>query len=263
MTRFADSWLAADVHAAVAAFCEQLRSGVDGAAKVPNLEWAVWDLGAHVACMPSLYRRQHDLGADFEPPSDWAAFSDHQRAHITERDPAALADLIEAEVSGYLAEIDELEEPRWLYGQQTTAGNIAAALLSEATLHGHDLAALTGAERRKIDRRQGNAIVDASMRLAPAFVDPAKVAALPEGTYHLRFRGGNDYTYRIADGGLEIEDGRVGKADAVMSAAPEAFAMISLGRGSQVAAGLTGKVMAYGRKPWRLMALGNIVADGV
>ena len=121
----------------------------------------------------------------------------------------------------------------------------------------------SGAEKRKLNRRQGNAIVDASMRLAPAFIDPAKVAALPEGTYHLRFRGGNDYTYRVTEGRLEIEDGRVGKADAIMSAAPEAFAMISLGRGNQVLAALTGKVIAYGRKPWRLMALGNIVADGV
>ena len=263
MARFADSWLAADVEAAVAAFCDQLRSGLDGAAKVPNLEWTVGELGAHVACMPALYRRQHDLGAAFQPPSDWAAFSVEQRVHITERDPAALADLIETEVGGYLAEIDDVDEPRWLYGQQTTAGNIAAALLSEATLHGHDLAALTGAEKRKLDRRQGNAIVDASMRLAPAFVDPAKAAALPEGTYHLRFRGGNDYTYRVGDGRLAIDDGRLGKADAIMSAAPETFAMISLGRGNQVLAGLTGKVVAYGRKPWRLLALGNIVADGV
>lgn len=263
MTRFADSWLAADVNAAVAALCDQFRSGVDGSTKVPNLDWTVGELGAHVACMPALYRRQHDLGTDFEPPLDWAVFSIAQRAHITERDPATLADLIEEEVARYLGEIDELDEPRWLYGQQTTAGNIAAALLSEATLHGYDLAALTGAEKRKLDRRQGNAIVDASMRLAPAFVDPAKVAELPDGTYHLRFRGGNDYTYRVADGRLEIEDGRVGKADAVMSAAPEAFAMISLGRGNQVAAAITGKVVAYGRKPWRLMALGNIVADGV
>ena len=98
---------------------------------------------------------------------------------------------------------------------------------------------------------------------APAFVDPGKVAALPDGTYHLRFRGGNDYTYRVTGGRLEIEDGRNGKADAVMSAAPETFAMISLGRGNQIAAALTGKVVAYGRKPWRLLALGNIVADGV
>lgn len=263
MAGFGDSWLAADTKAAVAAFGDQLRSGVDGATKVPNLEWTVGELGAHVASMPALYRRQHDLGADFETPPDWAAYSVEQRAHITERDPAALAAVIEAEIGGFLDEIDDPGEPRWLYGQQTTAGNIAAALLSEATLHGHDLAALTGAEKRKLDRRQGNAIIDATMRLAPAFVDPTKVAALPEGTYHLRFRDGNDYTYRITEGRLEIEDGRVGKADAVMNAAPEVFAMLSLGRGNQALAALTGKVVAYGRKPWRLAGLNTIVADGV
>ena len=247
----------------MAAFSDQLRSGVDGATKVPNLEWTVGELGAHVASMPALYRRQHDLGTDFETPLDWDAYSAEQRAHITEREPAALADLIEAEIGGFLDEIDDPGEPRWLYGQQTTAGNIAAALLSEATLHGHDLAALTGAGKRKLDRRQGNAIVDATMRLAPAFVDPGKVAALPDGTYHLRFRGGNDYTYRIDFDRLEIEDGRVGKADAVMNAAPEVFAMLSLGRGNQAVAALTGRVVAYGRKPWRLAGLSNIVADGV
>lgn len=55
----------------------------------------------------------------------------------------------------------------------------------------------------------------------------------------------------------------MGKPDAVLNADPATFAMISLGRGSQVLASLSGNMVAYGRKPWRLLALGNVVVDGV
>ena len=39
--------------------------------------------------------------------------------------------------------------------------------------------------------------------------------------------------------------------------------MVGLGRASQVTAALRGKMVGYGRKPWRLIALGNIKVDGV
>ena len=42
-----------------------------------------------------------------------------------------------------------------------------------------------------------------------------------------------------------------------------AFVAASLGRINPVVAGLTGRIVAYGRKPWRLARLGNAVVDGV
>lgn len=39
--------------------------------------------------------------------------------------------------------------------------------------------------------------------------------------------------------------------------------MASLGRISQVRAGLSGKMITYGRKPWRFLGLGKIASDGV
>jgi hypothetical protein len=41
------------------------------------------------------------------------------------------------------------------------------------------------------------------------------------------------------------------------------FMLSSLGRVSQVKAALSGKMVTYGRKPWRFVGLGNVVADGL
>lgn len=258
-----DHWLVIETRQALTAFTNQLRSGVDGAAKIPNLEWTVADLGAHLACLPSLYRRLHEQGTTFETPDDFATFSDATRAHITETDPAALADLIEAELGSFLDEIDDLDEPRWLYARETTAGNICAAFLSEAILHGRDLAAVTGATMPTFTRQQANAIVHAMSFITPAFIDRNKASQLPDGVYHVKFRGGNDYTWRLNAGEFSIEQGKPSKADAHLNADPAAFVMSSLGRLSDARAALTGAMFTYGRKPWRFLGLGKLAADGI
>lgn len=79
----------------------------------------------------------------------------------------------------------------------------------------------------------------------------------------ISFRGGNDYTWVLSNGALEITTGRRRRADARLNADPATFALSSLGRISDTRAGLTGGVVAYGRKPWRLSALGTIAVDGV
>ena len=82
--------------------------------------------------------------------------------------------------------------------------------------------------------------------------------------YGLRFRGGLDFTYRIdGTGRVQVSPGRPEKADARMIATPEVFIATSLGRSSPVIAALTGRIVAYGRKPWRLALLGNAAVEGV
>ena len=137
-----------------------------------------------------------------------------------------------------------------------------AMMLSELVLHGRDLAMVTGAAKPELTRQQTNAIIDAISVTTPQFVDPTKARALPDGVYHLHFRGGRDFTWRLQDGSLSITRGEPSRPDARLNADPVTFLMSSLGRISDLRAGITGGIVSYGRKPWRFLALGNIVADG-
>ncbi len=254
-------WLRGELRAAASAFADQLRTVADTSVKVPNLDWSVAQLGRHLVSAPQLYREQHDVGEAFEPPADWAAFSLAAQAHVTATDGDELADLLVAEAETLLVP-DDPTERRLLYGRETTVGNTAAGMLVECVLHGQDLGRLTG-HRPDLDRRQALAGLEQQMALTPVFVDGGKAAKL-SGTYGIRLRGGSDFTYRIDDAGsMTIERGWPDHADARLNADPVAFLTSGLGRTSPIVAALTGKIVAYGRRPWRLAQLGNAVVDGV
>ncbi|MGB5760302.1 MAG: SCP2 sterol-binding domain-containing protein [Acidimicrobiales bacterium] len=254
-------WLRAEVRAAARLFGEQLRSLPDTSVQVPNLEWSVAELGRHLASLPHLYREQHRVGTSFESPTDWRQFSATARAHITTNDGAELARLIAVEVETLLVPPDP-DERRMLYGCETTVANTAAGMMTECILHGQDLGRLTG-HKPRLERRHALAGLEQQMALTPVFINPDKAAGLA-GVYGLRFRGGSDFTYRIDElGKLAVERGWPGRADARLNADPATFLAASLGRVNPVAAALTGKIIAYGRKPWRMAQLGNAVVDGV
>ena len=200
--------------------------------------------------------------ADCSPPDDWAQFSIEQRRHIATDDLERLGDLVRAEVAGFLESVVDPDAARWLYGCETTDRNVVGAVLAEFVIHGQDLGRLTG-NRPTLTTAQAAAALPNTMAIVSAFVDRERARRIA-GTYHLGFRGHGDWTFRISgDGELVAEAGRPERADARMSADPAAFLLTSLGRVNQVVPALTGRIVAYGRKPWRLLALGNLAVDGV
>jgi len=80
--------------------------------------------------------------------------------------------------------------------------------------------------------------------------DPAAARAA-RGTYHLRLRGGDDWTIRIdGDGTVTVHGGQPLRADLHFSADPVAFLLNSYGHLGRARAVLTGRVVAWGRRPW-------------
>lgn len=255
-------WLSSQVVTAATAFSHQLSTIDDTTVRVPNLEWSVAELAAHLVSLPSVYRRLDDVGRGFRHPPDWDAFSRQARAHLTEVDPGTLGEMLELAAKQLVAELgDDPSAPFTLYGIPTTAGNVAAGYLGELIVHGMDLSRLTGI-RVTLDRRQASVIARQYMTVAPAFLDEERARAA-EGTYHVRLKGGDDFTYRLVDGALTVESGVPERPDARLLADPVAFVLVSLGRMSPLRAAITGKVIGYGRKPWRLGPLGRVRADGV
>jgi len=247
-------------------FCAQLRScpdGIDGTTSVPNLTWTVADLAQHVACLPNYWSNVIGDDEPFVVPGDFAAFSDQARAHITQTKPSELAELISAEFDVFTKDLSQPARPRWMYGRPATSSEICGLAISELVMHGADLAAVTGAPKPAFTADEANAAIAGMMLTAPIFVDPKKAVLQPDGVYHLRFRGGRDYTWTKQGEALTITEGRPDRADARMRAEPAMFVQSSLGRVGQVRAGLSGKIVSYGWRPWRFLGLGNILLDGV
>ena len=256
------TWLTNQVHAAIDAYVAQL-DGLTGSEKVPNLDWSVAELTAHLASLPSVYAHQHALAEDFVRADDMAQWSIDQRSHIATDDLDAVRALLRSEVEEFISGIGEPDEHRWLYGSRTTHRNLLGAILVELVVHGQDLGKLTGGGT-KLTSDQAKAGLANVMAIAPSFVDHAKAAKLP-GTYQLSFRGGGgEWFYRIDDKGqLTVTEGKADRADARLSADAAAFMLVSLGRMNPFLPAFKGQTLAYGRKPWKLLALGDIVVDGV
>ncbi len=251
------------LRSAIGAFSDQLRTDVDGSARVPNLEWTVVDLASHLASLPGLYRLQHEAGSNYELPERFSGFADRARAHISSTDPAELADLIESEMAQFIDELGGPDDVRWQWAQESKSRHTVALLHNEFIMHGQDLAAVTGARVPRHSEEQARRIVPAMFVTTPAFVDREKALAQPDGVYHVKMRGGADYTWTKQDARLSISDGKPTKADARLNADPIMFIMSSLGRVGQVRAALSGGVVAYGRKPQRFLGLGNVISDGI
>lgn len=257
-----EPWLVEAAKRRVAGFTEALRTVDDTSVSVPNLEWSVATLAQHVACLPSFWDTQHDLGSDFVRPADFGAFADQARAHIIETDAGQLADLIEAEFEDFISKLAD-DPQRWLYGVETAASNMLGLVINETVIHGMDLAAVTGTLAPTFEEREAHVAVSAMMTTTPCFIDEDRAKAQPDGVYHVSFKGGKDYTWTKAGGTLSITEGKPDKPDARMKADPTMFLLSSLGRVSQIKAGLSGKMMATGRRPWRFLSLPKMVIDDV
>lgn len=254
-------WVKEQLGQAIDAYCNQL-TGLTGRERIPNLDWDVAELTAHLASLPGVYQAQNDIADDFVRPESFSRFSKEMRAHIDVSELAPVAELLRSQMTAFVDGIEDPDHARWVYGRQTTDGNVAAAFMTEVIIHGMDLAGIAGPEPT-LTSRQALAAVPGLMILSPVFVD-ARKAAKAAGTYHVRFKGGDTWTQHISEsGGLEVKLGRHGQPDATLRIDPATFVLVALGRQSQWIPALTGKMMVSGRRPWKLLRTADITVDGI
>ncbi|MGH3989940.1 MAG: maleylpyruvate isomerase N-terminal domain-containing protein [Pseudonocardiaceae bacterium] len=175
-----------------------------------------------------------------------------------ERDPAVLADRIEARAKEYLSECvgADPDAPRaWLVqGATVRQSTLTYHLLSETIMHGYDIAHAAGRKWRIEPARAamvlGRFNAPVAQALAPrAFVNGAKAAGV-QATYDVRIRGGDSFYFIFDDGELRVEEPSSRRVDCHISADPVAMLMVFWSRQSQWTAIAKGKLMAWGRKPW-------------
>jgi Mycothiol maleylpyruvate isomerase N-terminal domain len=223
--------------------------------------WTVGDVAAHLS---HCFRTDTDAIAGRPVPeavvtkAGIAEATAKLLAEDGERDPAVLADRI-----GTLAnEFDDIASRSksatvdWLQGTRLPPSAVACHLLEECLVHGHDIAKATG--RQWLIRRHhallaidGFALPLIAALPPTAFVNQEKSGSV-RACIELRVRGGRR-TLMVLDGGSLILDAAGARAvDAHISADPQAFLLVFIGRQGIWKPLLEGKLAAWGRRPWKL-----------
>ncbi|MGH9279771.1 MAG: SCP2 sterol-binding domain-containing protein [Acidimicrobiales bacterium] len=185
-----------------------------------------------------------------------------------ERDLPALADRIVTTSTRLVALARAAAEddlrPWLLPAVELPFSTLTCQALSELIVHGHDIAKAEGAPwpiRR----------ADASMVLrgylfpvlgaAGSALVNKEAAAGVKATYDIHLRGGGRAMFRFDDG-LSVTPGpATPPVDCHLSVDPATFLLVAWGRMNQAGGIATGKLFAYGRKPWLGLKLRSLLRN--
>lgn len=174
-----------------------------------------------------------------------------------ERDPAVLADRIEARAQAYFEDCAGRSADEWrpwlVEGSSVRLSTLTGHLLNETIVHGRDIAQADGRSWRI---EPSHAAMVLSEFVIPVFeaLDPRALvsgkAAGVRAAFDLRIRGGKRFHFVFDDGAVRIEQPASRGVDCHISADPVAMLMVVWGRRNQWSAIANGQLMAWGRKPW-------------
>jgi len=245
-----------------------LRSADDPVAAALG-EWNVAEVATHLSqaweLIPSLAR-----GESASPLPDMWALADMTKAAVRsglERDLGVIAARIEASAAEFervLASSDPDALGPWLVeGVKVPLRLFACHLLNECLVHGYDIAR---ANRRPwgIDRADAALVFEGFIfplvaSLAPRTLVHQGNAARLGASYDLRLRGAGRAFLVFDDGMLTIEPPSSRTVDCHISADPAALLLVSWGRRSQWAVVATGRLLAWGRRPWLGPRLNSLI----
>ncbi len=238
-----------------------LRSGVDGEAAVPGLDWTAGECAAHlVTALRAATGYARGEPAPVATPAELADVNAERVADLDDRDSRPLAELLEEACVGLLGELRERRPDQPVEWYQREADLDLAAMtcvmLTELLVHGLDIARSAG-RRWSIEPGDARLAISGALPLLPSYVD-AQAAAGLDARYELRVRGGPRVGLRFTAGDLRLEVPSGAPVDCHVSVDPVAYLLVAYGRRGPWPAILTGKLVAWGRKPWlgmRLVAL--------
>lgn len=238
-------------------------------------QWNIGDLAMHLSQvwlgLPSMARR--DLSPIYEVLPDIAGTAGDSMMNDIwdlgdlmiravnndpERDLGVLADRIEAEADRYFAECigaDPNAQGPWMVEGFTMPLSIFTYhLLDETVVHAYDIARAAGRSWRIEPSHAAMALGRFVFRVFQAapprmFVNAANAAGL-RATYDIRLRGADRFYFVFNDGDFTVEEPSSRRVDCHISADPVAMLLVTFARSSQWPAIATGKLMAWGRKPW-------------
>ena len=230
-----------------------LRSDLDGTAPVPGLAWTAAECAVHLTTTVESLVAWLDGSAD-PPVVGVAGIGEVNAARIAadpERSLPVLADRLETAVGAFV-ELAERHGPDhrmpWYEASGIDVGTCTGVVLGELLVHGLDLARSAG-RSWPIDHPPALSATAAGIDLLPLYVDRAAAAGL-SARFVLRLRRGWQVGLAFRDGDLHVEHPPAGPVDCHISADPATYLLVAYGRTSQWPAILTGRISAWGRRPW-------------
>jgi uncharacterized protein (TIGR03083 family) len=260
MTTLTDtSSLAVELRAAVQRYAALARSA-DTDRPLAGSTWTVGESVAHVASVAPRYskfphgtQRLADTPASL-PELNAAEIQDLGQRPIGEL-LGMLDDAVEAVISQVEAFGDQVPEYRFHGGELVGADIALGILLGELLVHGWDLA--TAMHRSwPITRQQVSLIWCGVEPILPGWVDPAKSAG-HHAAYKVDLGDPGPHVLCFTGGRLStaLPPGR--RIDCHISGSPQAILLILYRRLSPWRAALTGRVIAWGRRPWLAFSLAD------
>ncbi|MGH3782171.1 MAG: maleylpyruvate isomerase family mycothiol-dependent enzyme [Pseudonocardiaceae bacterium] len=245
--------LAVAVEVATGRLCAVLRSVSN-----PDLPavgtWSVRDVAAHLTSVVPLYTGiVRGEGSTYTRLDGIAEFNAAGVAAITDRDCKALAGRIESAIAEFVAAVRTTPgdpEVAWHAGISLPVSSVTATLLGEVLIHGYDIAQ---ASRQPwlIPPTHAGLVFSGTLPMLPRFVNRAAAAGVRASfDVHLRDKDSPRVQLAFNDGTLYVASGPADSADCHLSADPTAFLLVMYGRQEPLRSALTGKVVAWGRKPW-------------
>lgn len=224
--------------------------------------WSVSDVAAHLS---HTFRVDIDALAGRALPDatvtapGMARLNADLLADDSERDPVVLAERLTAlaeEFAETARRAAHKPSVEWLQRTGLRPATIAGHLLEECLIHGHDIATATG---RPWPIQRGDALLALEAGVFPliaalpptAFLNQ-KLAGSLQARCELRLRGGNSATLVFDNGSLTVDATAGGAIDAYLCADPAAPMLVFIGRQHLWTPLVTGKLAAWGRRPWKL-----------
>lgn len=229
---------------------------------VPGSDWNAGDVAVHLviglrAFTDAVRGNENRFIAELPPDTTFheriATINRVTMGEEPVRDLPALADAITAGTRDFLDATagrrpDEVVPTPW-YGDDAGLSVSAATsvLLGEQLMHGYDVARAVGAGW-PLEADEAHHVVHGIQSMLPLVADRTVIAGLT-ASYDVRIRGGDRFTVRVADAAVRVSppDGRT---DCTLSAHPAAFLLVGYGRIPQWRAIRSGKLLAWGRRPW-------------
>lgn len=236
-------------------FTGLVRSIKDPHKRTRGLDWTLADTAAHV-----LLAVRYDLGTltgkrptyEIEDGDVWASGTKHNAALLRaepERDPARLADGIDAVVDEFIKETRRRNphDPAPVAGcNAMTVANLVGIILGEMIVHAYDIAGTIG-RKVNIDPGAARLAVYATTPMLPLAVNKQTTRSL-DVRVEMRIRGGRSFVIHLENGTARSETPGP-RADVYISADPVACLLVGYGRRGPWSQALRGRMLAWGRRP--------------
>lgn len=235
-------------------FCDLIRSLNEADPRViATPDWTITDVVGHVAMEPGRYRDlMAGTGAWPSTAAELPAFNAEQIKNLPTRNRARLMDILQESLAALLGAVRGFREEApliWFDGDQRVRADVALGTLTgEFLVHGRDIA-MTAGKPWIIDPAQVPVVLAGQHQVMPGWVSPA-AARGHTATYEFRVRGFGSHIYEFTDGVLEVDPTRPRRLDVHVSVEPVTALLLSYGRIGPIWPSLTGRVLAWGRKPW-------------